>query len=101
MYGDSLERGAVDEEVVHAGGVYALEEIVRRKNSQIVFELRQFPVDLVDKVRIDRIRQNGVPVFRDTPQMPFDFRFRAGTGVTHGPYRRDPVPDPLACTRSV
>ncbi len=69
---DLLEGGAVDEQVVHAHGAHALEEVVGRDRAEIVLEHEERFVDLVHQVRLDGVGEDGVAVLGDPRQMGFE-----------------------------
>ena len=58
VHRDLLEGGAVDEEVVDPRRLDALEEVVRRHDAKVVFELEEVLVDFVDESRA-RWRRGG------------------------------------------
>ena len=83
MDGDPLERGAVNEEVVHPRRVQPLEEVVRRHDAQVMLQLEQCFIDLIDEVGLYGVREDGVPLLGDTPEVVLHLRHGAGALVSH------------------
>ena len=65
MHRDLLEGLAVDEEVVDAPRVEALEEVLGGDRPELSLELEKGSVDLVDELRLDGVGQHRVAVRRD------------------------------------
>ena len=78
VHRDLLERGPVDEQVVHPHRMDTLEEIVGGHGAEIVLQLEQRLVDLVDKLGLDGAGEDGVPVLGDSPKMLFQVGRGAG-----------------------
>ena len=81
MYRDLLEGLPVDQQVVDPRGVQALEEVGRRHDAEVAFELEQRLVDFVDELWFDDVVEDGVPVLGDIAQVLLEIRERAGGGA--------------------